>query len=95
MIVNDPEKAEEVLLENHISVSIIDVMVVSIPDEQGNFAKIMRALADAGQNIEYAYAFLTPEAGFATVIVRVDDPQKGTDALKTAGIRVLEQGEII
>ena len=95
MIVNDPEKAEEVLLENHISVSIIDVMVVSIPDEQGNFAKIMRALADAGQNIEYAYAFLTPEAGFATVIVRVDDPQKVTDALKTAGIRVLEQGDII
>ena len=37
MIVNDPEKAEEVLLENHISVSIIDVMVVCITYEQGNF----------------------------------------------------------
>ena len=95
MIVNDPERAERLLLANDLSVSITRVLVVSIPDAPGSFAKVVRALAQAGENIEYAYAFLTPEAGCATVILRVNNPALATPALEQAGIRVLEQDEII
>lgn len=95
MIVSDPERAEEILQDNQVSVSITEVLVVSIPDVRGSFAQCVKVLAQAGENIEYAYAFLTPEAGCATVIIRVDDPKVAAKALSDAGIRVLEQSEII
>lgn len=95
MIVNDPERAERLLQANDLSVSITQVLVVSIADAPGSFAQVVRALAQAGENIEYAYAFLTPEAGCATVILRVNNPEQAAPALARAGIRMLEQNEII
>lgn len=95
MIVNDPERAEEILQKNDIAASIAQVLVISIPDVPGNFSRAVLALSKAGENIEYAYAFLTPEAGFATVIIRVSNPEVAAQALQNAGIHVMEQSEII
>ena len=95
MIVNDPERAEEILQQHNITASIARVLVISIPDVQGNFSNAVKVLAQAGENIEYAYAFLTPEEGYATVIIRVSDPEVATKALADAGIHVVEQNEII
>ena len=52
-------------------------------------------LADAGENVEYAYAFLTPEAGHAYVIVRVDDNAVATAVLQENGITVIDEDSIL
>ena len=73
LIVSDTDKAAKVLKEHGVAVSITEVVGISIPDVTGAFAKVVKLLSDAGENVEYAYAFLTPEEGHAYVIFRVDN----------------------
>lgn len=95
LIVSDTQKAAEVLKAAGVAVSITEVVGISIPDVTGAFAKVVKVLADAGENVEYAYAFLTPEAGHAYVIVRVDDNAVATTVLKENGITVIDEASIL
>lgn len=95
LIVSDTQKAAEVLKAAGVAVSITEVVGISIPDVTGAFAKVVKVLADAGENVEYAYAFLTPEAGHAYVIVRVDDNAVATAVLKENEITVIDEASIL
>lgn len=95
LIVSDTQKAAEVLKAAGVAVSITEVVGISIPDVTGAFAKVVKVLADADENVEYAYAFLTPEAGHAYVIVRVDDNAVATAVLKENGITVIDEASIL
>ena len=87
LIVSDTEKAAQVLRDAGVAVSITDVT--------GAFANVVRTLADAGENVEYAYAFLTPEAGHAYVILRVDDDQKAADILRENNIALIDEAAVL
>lgn len=95
LIVSDTQKAEKVLKAAGVAVSITEVVGISIPDVTGAFAKVVKVLADAGENVEYAYAFLTPEAGHAYVIVRVDDNAVATVVLQENGIAIIDEDSIM
>ncbi len=95
LIVSDTQKAADVLKAAGVAVSITEVVGISIPDVTGSFAKVVKVLADAGENVEYAYAFLTPEAGHAYVIVRVDDNAKAVAVLENNGISVIDENSIL
>lgn len=94
LIVNQPEKAIEILKKADMTVSITNVLAVGIPDEPGGFAKAIRILADAGMGVEYAYAFITPEDGEAYVILRVDDNDKASEVLRVGGVNLLSQEQL-
>lgn len=95
LIVSDTNQAAQVLKAAGVAVSITDVVGISVPDVTGSFSKVVKVLADAGENVEYAYAFLTPEAGHAYVIVRVDDNEKAEAVLNNNGIEVLDESVIL
>lgn len=95
LIVSDTEKAAQVLKSAGVAVSITEVVGISIPDVTGSFANVVKVLADAGENVEYAYAFLTPEAGHAYVIVRVDDNAKAAAVLQENGIDVIDEAMVL
>lgn len=95
LIVSDTEKAAQVLKSAGVAVSITEVVGISIPDVTGSFANVVKVLADAGENVEYAYAFLTPEAGHAYVIVRVDDNAKAAAVLRENGIAVIDESAVL
>ena len=91
---SDTDKAAKVLKEHGVAVSITEVVGISIPDVTGAFAKVVKLLSDAGENVEYAYAFLTPEEGHAYVIFRVDNNEKACEHLKENGVDLLICGGI-
>ena len=95
LIVSDTQKAADVLKAAGVAVSITEVVGISIPDVTGSFAHVVKVLADAGENIEYAYAFLTPEEGHAYVIVRVDDNEKAASVLQKNDIQVIDEATIL
>lgn len=95
LIVSDTEKAAQVLKAAGVAVSITEVVGISIPDVTGAFANVVKVLAEAGENVEYAYAFLTPEAGHAYVIVRVDDNAKAAAVLRENGIAVIDESAVL
>ena len=94
LIVSDPDAAVRALKAADLAVSATQVLGICIPDVPGGFAKAIRVLADAAISVEYAYAFVSPEAGTAYVIIRVEDNGRAAQALAEQGVVVLEQKDI-
>src|SRR5690554_1516581 len=56
LIVDQPDKAYEVLKTGEFTVSVTDVIGVEMPDQPGGLAKVLKELENAEINIEYLYA---------------------------------------
>lgn len=94
LIVNDPEKASKILMEEGMTVSITKVLAIGISDTPGSFANAIKILSDANISVEYAYAFITPKEGSAYVIIRVDDNEEATEVLRKGNINLLSHEDI-
>lgn len=94
LIVNDPEKAKNVLSENGFRVSETEVIAVEVPDVTGGLAGALNKLTEKDINIEYMYAFLAKKSDFANVIFRVEDIERAEKVLADAGIKVVEEDSV-
>ena len=94
MIVHDPDKAVAVLKEASCVVSVNEVLGVAVSDTPGGFAAAVLALANEGINLEYVYAFITPQKGYAYVVMRVNDNNAATEILQKAGVKVIGDEEL-
>ncbi|MDR1510089.1 MAG: ACT domain-containing protein [Synergistaceae bacterium] len=86
LIVDDPDKALELLRKAGFAVSITRVLAVPITDSPGGLAKVLRILADEGVSVEYSYAFITRKQGKAYVILRVENNELALGILTRKGI---------
>jgi hypothetical protein len=75
LIVNEPEKAREILKENSFSVQTTDVVLAISPNVPGGLAKMLSILKSEDVFIEYMYAFSMDEKN-ATIIIRPSDVNK-------------------
>ena len=94
MIVDDHEKAKDVLAEKGHVVNVREVIAVCVPDRPGGMAEVMQVLDAAGANIEYSYAFAFHKGEKAVLVFRFDDNAKAESALKTAGYTTLGENEV-
>lgn len=88
-IVDEPERAEKVLRDADLTVSITDVIAVSVEDQPGGLAYPLRVLDEKGINVEYIYAFVGAPHDKAFVILHVDDNQRAVKELVACGIPLL------
>ena len=70
-IVSDPDKAYQVLKEQHFAVKITDVIGFICPNTSGSLAIVMKHLSENGVFIEYMYSFANGDV--ATVVIRPTD----------------------
>jgi hypothetical protein len=89
LIVDDPEAAHAALKSAGFTVNLTDVIAVEVCDEPGGLAKVLDVLADAGQNVEYIYAFCEKRRGNALTVCRVENGETAKKALQAAMITVL------
>ena len=94
LIVDKPKEAVEVLRAAHLTVSLTSVIAIGVDDRPGEFAKVLRLLADGGIGVEYMYAFLSRDQGRAYVILRVSESERAMDLLREAGVTLLTAEEI-
>ena len=94
LIVNDTEKAKQVLKENGFTVGKTEVLAVEVPDRPGGLATILNAMRDAGINVEYMYAFVQKSGGNAIIIFRFDELEKAISALQKAGVVILKGEDV-
>lgn len=90
LIVNDTEKARQVLRDNGFTVEKTRVIAIEVPDKPGGLAKILDTIKDEGINVEYMYAFVQKSGQNAIVIFRFDELEKAITILQKAGVRTLE-----
>ncbi len=94
LIVNQVEKAEQVLKAHGIAVKVNRVLGLSIQDAPGKLAEALVVLNAAGIAIEYMYAFLGRDEKKAMVVLRTDSDDEAQKILSDAGFAVLEDTDI-
>lgn len=93
LIVKDNEKTREVLGEDTVVV-FTDVIAVEMTDKPGALCEIIKILADARINIEYAYALTSPTKLGAFTVIRVDNVPSAEKALTDKGYMLLSQDQL-
>ena len=94
LIVNDTEKAKQVLKDNGFTVGKTAVIGVEVADKPGGLAEILNVMKDHNINVEYMYAFVQKSAGNAIIIFRFDELEKAIDVLRKSGIRIMRGEDI-
>ena len=94
IIVEEPEKAEQVLKDNQIIFRESSVLAVLMEDRPGSMAAVVDLLAQAGIPVEYAYAFITRQADNACLILKVREDEAAEALLEKEGVRSLSEQEL-
>ena len=93
LIVNDTERAFEVIRSSGKTVSINRVLCIEIPDDPGGLMLALCILNNNDINIEYMYTFVGHDGMQANVAIRVADNELSGKLLSEAGYSLLSDGE--
>lgn len=94
LIVNDLDKAVEVLSDNDYLIKVVDVVGVKIGDEPGKLTAALDVLDKKDINVEYLYAFMARTEKHAYVVLRVENNEMAESALTDAGFKLITEADI-
>jgi len=80
LVVDNHVRGAGVLREHHHQVSERDVIVLSVSNGPGELAPVLKLVADASVNIEYAYGGASDAGAAAVVVLGVDEAQRAAAA---------------
>ena len=92
-VVDDPEKARELMINNDFPYVESDVLVVEINNES-QLQGVLAALFEAEINIHYVYSFIKRPDGRSALAMNAEDGDVAVQALSRRGFRVLTQRDI-
>jgi hypothetical protein len=93
LIVDDPDKARELMVNNDFPYVECTVLAVEIVDES-QLNNVLAALFEAEINIHYIYSFIKRPEGLSALVLNIEDEDIAAQALNKRGFRVLTQREI-
>lgn len=88
LLVEDQNKAQELLSQAGFVVKNTPVLIVPVSDRPGGLAAILAALDKQNINVLYMYAFPAGQDGKAMMVFRLEDPEKAMQVLAEAGVPV-------
>jgi hypothetical protein len=93
LVVDDPDKARELMINNDFPYSEADILGVEIDDES-KLTAVLAALLEAEVNIHYIYSFIKRPRGKAALAISVEDPDIAAQSAAQRGFKVLNQADI-
>ncbi|MBQ0084230.1 MAG: acetolactate synthase [Clostridiales bacterium] len=94
LIVNDFDKAREVLRESGVIVKRNHVIAVAMNDKPGGMVDILKLLSENNMSIEYMYACVGKITGKALMVIRIDDYEQAEKVLLDAGYGEVNPADI-
>lgn len=94
MIVSNPTLAKDALTASGFSVRLVDVLAVRVKNEKGQLHNLLAKIDAANLNIEYMYMLSSGKAN-GSMIVKAADPAVALDALKSGGLSVFSEAEVL
>lgn len=91
IIVDDPQKAKQILDDAGISLKIIDVFAVAIDDHIGSFNELVTLLSD--NNIDIQYTYILNNSKHGAFVFKVDPAllNKTIELLENNNIQLLQK----
>ncbi len=93
LIVDDPDKARELMINNDFPYVECSVLAVEINDE-ADLVNVLAALLEAEINIHYVYSFIKRPEGKSALVLNIEDADVAAQSLGKRGFTVLSQGDI-
>ncbi|HEY4299879.1 MAG TPA: acetolactate synthase [Candidatus Didemnitutus sp.] len=93
IIVDDPDRAREVLAGNNFSFTECEVLVVEFMGES-QLKHVLGALLAVEINIHYAYTFMMRPEGKCALVLNLEDADLAGQSLNSRGFTVLSQRDI-
>ena len=93
VIVDDPDKARELMVNNDFPYTETEVLAVDIGDES-KLKSVLGAIFEAEINVHYVYSFIKRPEGGAALILSIEDSDVASQALNRCGFKVLCQRDI-
>ena len=93
LIVDDPDRARELMVNNDFPYTECAILAVEINDES-ELKGVLSALLEAEINIHYIYSFIKRPEGRAALVVSAEDADTASQALGHRGFRILTQRDI-
>lgn len=95
LIVNNPEKAVEILTKAGLSATVTDVVACPVEAKAGGLADLL-STAVGSQQIDYMYAFpATSKAGKDIMILRFQDTDAAIKALEASNFKAISKEELL
>jgi hypothetical protein len=94
LIVDQYDKAREILKDKGFTVGKTEVVAVEVPDRPGGLGLVLQILAQSGVNVEYMYAFVQHSGKNAVIIFRFDNLEQAIDLLQREGIYIYKGEEV-
>ena len=95
MVVDQPEKAKEVLNAGGFAVKVSEAVAVELEDQPGVLDGMLHVIADAGIGINYIYSIVLRNGKAPLMILNTDDLSKTASVLKSKGYLVAEQEDLL
>jgi hypothetical protein len=93
LIVDDPDTARELMVNNDFPYSEGEVLAVELTDES-ELNGVLAALVEAEINVHYVYSFIKRPEGRGALAINAEDADVAAQSLSQRGFRVLSQSEI-
>jgi hypothetical protein len=93
LVVDDNDKARELMVNNDFPYTECDVIAVEIGDE-GDLREVLAALLEAEINIHYVYSFIKRPEGKSALVLNIEDQDVAAQSLNNHGFKVLTQSDI-
>jgi hypothetical protein len=91
LIVEDVERTRTVLEDAGFTADTTRVVAVEVPDHPGGLAETLHALRRREINVEYMYSAARRNGERAIIVFRVDEAERALEALRGAGVKVLDR----
>lgn len=94
LIVQEWEKAQQLLEKSGCVVKVTDLVALEVSDAPGGLAGVLEVVEKARVNLEYMYGFTQRKAGRGLLLFRFDDPDKAIDALQRKDINPIRNVQL-
>jgi hypothetical protein len=92
-LVDDPDQARELMINNDFPFTEVSVLATEIEGEH-RIKDVLGALLEAEINIHYVYSFLVRPSEKNGLVINVEDADVAAEALNCSGFRILTQADI-
>ena len=93
-IVEDPEKATNVLKAQGFTASMTEVVAVRLEDKPGGLYKVLNILSEAKIGVDYIYSTIKSKEGEAVIMIKVAEPDRAVEVLTGKGVKLFGMDDL-
>jgi hypothetical protein len=95
IVVDQPDRAKMLLIENEYAVTVSEAIAVELEDKPGVLHDLLQIIADAGYGVNYIYSIVIRSGKIPLIILNTDNLEKTKEVLLNKGYLVAEQEDVL